>query len=381
MKDKLKIYEEKINIIYKKISEGFTMSSSFFDELESNSNNKEKNRPGKSNSICDELRENNQTKLVGSDDDRVTFRGEYESVSKKELNKYIGGGAGMVLTGVFIALIVFSSDFRFTSNETTFIWGFFIIPVSALTGYFVFFRLHNLEKEQKKEGEAISEANKRKEIYDKLVKNELKVSKELKFEGSIVSGVGKPTFYQVHLILDYDSRKMVFCKMKEQKEKGKNDIFIIAFDDVIKCELLEDNTTIMEGGVGRAFVGGALAGEAGAIVGATTRESSDVSNSLKLRIITSDVENHLIVLDFINNQIKRSSHLYKSTFETAQEMYSLIISVTSKKEQSDKKEQINKSEISNNFKQKLRELKELLDEDIITKEEYDIKRGELLNKF
>lgn len=58
----------------------------------------------------------------------------------------------------------------------------------------------------------------------------------------------------------------------------------IPFETIIACELLEDNSTVLKSGVGRAVVGAAIAGEVGAIIGASSRESSDMVNSLIVRI-------------------------------------------------------------------------------------------------
>ena len=45
---------------------------------------------------------------------------------------------------------------------------------------------------------------------------------------------------------------------------------IYSYDDIIDFELLEDGTSVASGGLGRALVGGALFGGAGAIVGGVT---------------------------------------------------------------------------------------------------------------
>ena len=57
----------------------------------------------------------------------------------------------------------------------------------------------------------------------------------------------------------------------------------------------------MKGGVGRAIVGGALAGGAGAIVGANTRASKNMIYNLQIRIITSNINNSLYTINIINN--------------------------------------------------------------------------------
>lgn len=101
----------------------------------------------------------------------------------------------------------------------------------------------------------------------------------------------------------------------------------IPFETIINCELLEDNATIMEGGVGRAVVGAAIAGGVGAIVGASTRSSSNIANSMCVRIITSDILKPYHPITIIDSPTNRNDSEYKRRFDIAQEIYATIIAI------------------------------------------------------
>ncbi|WP_440896256.1 hypothetical protein ACS127_17300 [Amphibacillus sp. Q70] len=94
------------------------------------------------------------------------------------------------------------------------------------------------------------------------------------------------------------------------------------YNDVVAIELLEDGQTQVKGGIGRALVGGALAGGAGAIVGAVTRKSKDVCNSLKVKVTTRDINKPAVFITFLDKKTKKDSSAYKKAYQQAQECLS-----------------------------------------------------------
>ena len=98
----------------------------------------------------------------------------------------------------------------------------------------------------------------------------------------------------------------------------------ILFSSLTGCELVEDQTTIFSGGVGRAIVGAAVAGAVGAVVGAATRKSSDVTNQMSIHIYTNNVLDPLYEIPVIDHQISRSSDEYKELLHKAQNICATI---------------------------------------------------------
>ena len=123
------------------------------------------------------------------------------------------------------------------------------------------------------------------------------------------------------VVFDLNNRKIAIINTNAVK------IDYVDFDKIIQCEILEDNSVVMKGGVGRAVVGGILAGGVGAIVGAQTRGSSEIAKNLSIRIITNDVINSLVWIHLIKTATKRDSFEYKRNKDAAQQIYSTIISI------------------------------------------------------
>jgi len=83
------------------------------------------------------------------------------------------------------------------------------------------------------------------------------------------------------------------------------------FDELIECSIVEDGVAIESGGVGRAIVGGVLAGGVGAVVGgvlaggvgavvgATTRSSKPTTLSLSVRIVARNFDKPLYTISII----------------------------------------------------------------------------------
>jgi len=134
------------------------------------------------------------------------------------------------------------------------------------------------------------------------------------------------------IVVDEENRILtIIAKNPKDKYVGNDGIFL-NFNDLIECEVLEDNSTIMKGGIGRAVAGGILLGGVGAIVGATTRKSADMVNSLTVRIVTANVTDALIMVDLIHMKLKRNHPEYKNAYEFAQKLYATVTSIISSNE-------------------------------------------------
>ena len=139
-----------------------------------------------------------------------------------------------------------------------------------------------------------------------------------------------------NIFCETDKVKIAICSQEKQLliykdiDRFHNSDFIytqIPFNQIIDCEILEDNATIMKGGIGRAVVGSMIAGDTGAIVGAATRQSSNVVNSLNVRIITNNIKNPCYLISIVNAAIERGTPIYKDKYNLAQEIYSTIVAI------------------------------------------------------
>ena len=149
----------------------------------------------------------------------------------------------------------------------------------------------------------------------------------------------------------------------------------IPFSEIIGCDILTDSE--VTGGVGRAVVGGVLAGSAGAVVGATTAKKKITSYSIIIYKNTVDAPSE--TLSLINSETKTSDLDYKEAVKFSHNVSASIRAIIEQeKKASPNKESplTDKPEMDN--AQELRKYKELLDDGIITQEEFDAKKKQLL---
>lgn len=149
---------------------------------------------------------------------------------------------------------------------------------------------------------------------------------------------------------------------------------IYSYDDIIDFELLEDGTSVASGGLGRALVGGALFGGAGAIVGGVTgkKKTKDFCNSLRLKITINDISNPVVYINFIESKTKKNGMIYKSIANAAQECLSVLQIIC------DNNEKHEELQPQNSLADEIMKYKKLLDMGAITQDEFEKKKEELL---
>lgn len=152
---------------------------------------------------------------------------------------------------------------------------------------------------------------------------------------------------------------------------------IYNYSDIVDFELLEDGESVAKGGLGRALVGGALFSGVGAIVGGVTgkRKTTGIINSLKLKVTIDNIYNPVVYINFITTKTKKNGFTYQTISKSAQECLSMFQLVCDKHNKEEKEPDRASSSIIDEIKQ----FKELLDDGIITQEEFDKKKKELLD--
>ena len=96
------------------------------------------------------------------------------------------------------------------------------------------------------------------------------------------------------VFFDKDNKKIIIFN-------GTQLVGNIPFDKLIDCKI-RDNGNVVYGGVGRAVVGGAIAGGVGAVVGATTAKEKIVS--YQLVFVCNNISNPEIVCDLITKKME-----------------------------------------------------------------------------
>ena len=95
---------------------------------------------------------------------------------------------------------------------------------------------------------------------------------------------------------------------------------IFKFNEISDYELLENGTTVASGGLGRAIIGGALLGGAGAIVGGVTgqKKTKKIIDMLVLQISTTNIFFPNLMITYINKKIKNTDKKYISIINDIQ---------------------------------------------------------------
>lgn len=149
---------------------------------------------------------------------------------------------------------------------------------------------------------------------------------------------------------------------------------IYEFSQIISYELYEDNSTIMSGGVGRAIIGDALFGRVGAVIGVATRKSQNICSNMEIVITLKDEYHPVATIKLIESDTNRNSEKYKTAIKEARNIISKLDNITHANKETAKEDVIMTS-----VADEIRKFKNLLDDGIITEEEFIIKKKQLLN--
>lgn len=152
---------------------------------------------------------------------------------------------------------------------------------------------------------------------------------------------------------------------------------IYNYRDIVDFELLEDGETITKGGLGRAVAGGMLLGGVGAVVGGVTgkKKSKAICNSLKIKITLNNINDPVVYINFLTATTKKESLTYKTLYNSAQECLSVLQLICSSQETPNEN---NNSVAATSNVDEILKYKKLLDEGILTQEEFDAKKKQLL---
>lgn len=161
-----------------------------------------------------------------------------------------------------------------------------------------------------------------------------------------------------------------------------NALNIYKLDDINGYEVIENGESVTSGGLGRAAVGALAFGGAGAIIGAVTgkKQSKSYVDSMEIKITMYDLDNPVVYIPLINSKYKRSSLVYKSQVKLADQVIATLDTllrnsgseVPVSHEQDEHSTEVSPID-------EIRKYKELLDDGILTQEEFDAKKKELLD--
>lgn len=179
------------------------------------------------------------------------------------------------------------------------------------------------------------------------------------------------------LEFDENQRKIKIIN-STQGQKIKFQIY--NYEDILNCELLEDDVNVTKGGLGSAIVGVMIAGDVGAVVGSVTGSKKTTKafvNTLKVRITVNDLTAPTAYVQLISRQTKTYSAFCQNAYRFAYDILSSLSIIINGNTQDAAHQQCGSSQILD-VSSEIRKFKQLLDEGIISQEEFDTKKKQLL---
>lgn len=165
-------------------------------------------------------------------------------------------------------------------------------------------------------------------------------------------------------------------------QRKRNDAEIYRYDQLVSYELLEDGESVSKGGLGRAAVGGVLFGGVGAIVGSVTGGKKTKSNctSLEVKVTIRNSPRQTLYLQFITIETPKRGIVYKSMYKAAQDtMAALQLAIESVNDKTTQENTENADKMTISAADEILKFKQLLDEGIITADEFAAKKKQLLD--
>lgn len=201
---------------------------------------------------------------------------------------------------------------------------------------------------------------------------------------SSISILNKPRFMGLRRINErtvVDDNKHIIYIAPIAKDRLNEDLDFISilFNDILGYELIENGESISGGDIGNAIAGGLLFGATGAIVGAVATGRDIMCSQLQVKLTLKDGSTKYI--EYINTSTPKNSTNYEVQYKYAQDLVSALQSIIDKNTSSNASvsNSVNPTALDVDVIDQIRKFKALYDDGIITKEEFDIKKKQLLN--
>ena len=293
--------------------------------------------------------------------------------AKKERAQNIGIGIFALLFLGTLGIFLLSYDAGYSSSNTVgLVGGIFLITVGVAFILFVIFDCRKTTDELalrpiKRELKPIIIAQIQKEEQQKAIPDsDFVITKEISI---LASG-----WSSTKLLIDNQNKKFFYQKGKIYSKAYK-------FSDIINYEVYENGKSQVQGRAGSALIGGAFFGLGGLIVGSSmSRNINEKCNQLKLIIRLNDFDCPQIVITYVDNvDWDKNGWMYRNMKENIQAVCSMLEYMLNEKtlEQSSTVKQEKTSE-QKSQKEQLQELKEMLDDGLITQEDFEQKKKQIL---
>jgi uncharacterized membrane protein len=175
--------------------------------------------------------------------------------------------------------------------------------------------------------------------------------------------------------LGFDQKRRKICFIDKQHKVSTFD-----YKQILQCEVILDGESILRsstsGTIGRTVLGGILGGGIGAIIGGTTgsRTQKEKIKSIDLKFIINDTNNPVYKVNFLNIETKKGSIIYNASFTEVEKWHGIISGLIRQGNEESNTLQIDKSSVAD----ELKKLKELLDNGVLTVEEFNKEKSKII---
>ena len=179
----------------------------------------------------------------------------------------------------------------------------------------------------------------------------------------------------IGVAVDERNKKLALSGVNTKENNAFFDFRIYDFEKVASVDIVENGNSAISGNTGATIAGGLLFGGVGAIAGASKgKKIKKICNKLSIEIYFDDLYEPVFMLNYINKPTKSDSRVYKDSIEKIKEIYAILNYVVMQ----NKKKQDNSEKNKNYSVDEIRKYKQLLDEGIITEEEFQAKKKQIL---
>lgn len=262
------------------------------------------------------------------------------------------------------------------------------------TIFIIFALIDNFSKQKNKKGELEEELKNMLENVNGL--SQIYISKD--YNSAIGINESKS---EIHLIrnINYDPKIESAGSISIERDYFNYEIKKYSFSDILTSEVIEDDQSIVSTSrgsqIGGALLGGVLAGGVGAIIGGLSGSQTldKKVKTMKLNIIINDTETPLRTIVFLNEvvHINKFEPKYEMAEQEVKHWHSLISVLIKKADKEDKEREKTEDRefqrelqltpsIKSSVADELKNLNELVNEGILSEDEFKEQKYKLLAK-
>ena len=171
---------------------------------------------------------------------------------------------------------------------------------------------------------------------------------------------------------------------------------IFEYKNLLSFELIQDNQHFISGGLGRAillglafgvpgvlfdFGIGIIAIAVGIILGATTggKKTHGICNMMKIKITVKNAHVDTVYIPFVSSEIEFDSTMYKTLYNHAQASLSALEIIADYNRAQNENAKVNEVGAGDSEADEILKFKKLMEDGIITNEEFQAKKKQILN--